>query len=106
VSKIRFIQQNGDIKDIQGAVGESLMRLALANDIEGIVGECGGEMSCATCHVHVEQDFQDRLEPLSTDEIDLLEMTEFYREGCSRLSCQIRVSQEIEGLEVHVAPEN
>lgn len=106
MSKIRFIQPNGEIIEIEGTSGENLMRLALANDVEGIVGECGGEMSCATCHVHVEPDFQDRLEPLSTDEIDLLETTSSYREGCSRLSCQIRVSEKTDGLEVHVAPGN
>lgn len=106
MSKIRFIQPNGEVKEAQGTSGESVMRLALANDIDGIVGECGGEMSCATCHVHVEQEFQDRLEPLSSDEIDLLEMTDSYREGCSRLSCQIKVSQKTDGLEVHIAPGN
>ena len=81
--------------------GESLMQVAVKNGVEGIIGECGGEMSCATCHVYVAVPWSERLPPASLDERELLEMVDGLRDE-SRLSCQIRVSSRFDGIEVEV----
>jgi ferredoxin, 2Fe-2S len=66
---------------------------------------CGGCCSCATCHVHVDPEFIDRLPPMSGDEDDLLDSSD-HRTSCSRLSCQLKVSDVPEGLRVTIAPED
>ena len=72
----------------------------------GIEALCGGMCSCATCHVFVEPEWRDKLKPVSDDELDLLEDTEcFQGDGCSRLSCQIVMSDDLDGIKLTVAPE-
>lgn len=99
--KIRFVQQNGREDVIEAAVGESVMRAALSHAVPGIVADCGGFLSCATCHVFVADDWVDRIAPRTDEEETMLEMavepTEF-----SRLSCQIMVDPDLDGLTLRV----
>jgi len=83
--------------------GSSLMQAATLNGIEGIVGDCGGAMSCATCHVLVESEFLSRLDPMSDAESQMLDYTAAGRQDNSRLSCQIVMSDELDGLVVRMA---
>lgn len=101
--KVRFALPDGSIRDLAGREGESIMQVATRDDIPGIIGECGGEMSCATCHVHVTADWRARLRPPSQDETDLVEISDDYTNE-SRLSCQIKLRPEIDGIMVSVLP--
>ena len=74
------------------------MRAALTGGVEGIVADCGGEASCATCHVFVDSTWTDRVGGPGLDEDDMLEFTACTRQPNSRLSCQIRMSDELDGL--------
>lgn len=84
------------------AEGLSLMEAATARGVPGIIGECGGSMSCATCHVVVAPDWADRAGAPSAFEEDMLDITEADRQPTSRLSCQIRMSATLDGIVVSV----
>jgi ferredoxin, 2Fe-2S len=96
--KVTFIEFSGKETVADGAEGESLLDVALANDVEGITGECGGCLSCATCHVYVDDAWLGKLEPPSQDEDAMLDGTYCDRESNSRLGCQIKLSDEIDGI--------
>ena len=94
----------GEKRAVEIAVGESIMEpLRELND--GVEALCGGMCSCATCHVFVATDWFGKLNPAQDDELELLEETESYRGGESRLSCQIEFSDELEGITFTIAPE-
>ena len=78
------------------------MRAALNEGLEGMVGECGGGLACATCHCYVEEDWADRLPAPAQTELDMLECTASERRPSSRLSCQIIASDALDGLVVHL----
>ncbi|HEY5667248.1 MAG TPA: 2Fe-2S iron-sulfur cluster-binding protein [Gammaproteobacteria bacterium] len=99
--KVTFLQRDGTPSEVNAAVGDSVMETAIDNDIEGIVAECGGACSCATCHVYVENDWLDKLPPPDSLEDGMLDCV-IDRRPNSRLSCQIRVSDEIDGIVVRV----
>lgn len=103
MTTIRFRLPGGDIRTIDAKDGESLMRIAVDNDIEEIEGECGGAVSCATCHVYLPDDVFDKVTPSSRDENDLLEVMDTYRRN-SRLGCQVRACELLEGAEIEVPP--
>lgn len=103
--KITFVQANGSEKTINdGVVGESLMELAKANGVDGILGDCGGGCACATCHVYVAPEWQEKVGKPDDIEDMTLDMVSDIRKPGSRLCCQISVSQELDGLRVEVAP--
>jgi 2Fe-2S ferredoxin len=104
VVKIVFEAADGDPRTVEAAEGQSVMLAAVSNGVPGIIGECGGNMSCATCHVWVSSDFQDLVGPPEEMEDDLLELGVAERRPCSRLSCQIEVSAALDGLVVEVPP--
>ncbi len=104
MTKIRFIQNDGREQEVDGTNGDSVMRVANDHGIPGIIADCGGSMTCATCHVYVPQEWLDRLEPPSEDETAMLEIAVDPQPN-SRLSCQIVVSDRLEGLTVNV-PKN
>lgn len=85
--------------------GDSVMFAAVQNGVAGITGECGGVLSCATCHVYVDEDWLDKVGPPDDDEEDMLGAAAAERRSNSRLSCQIVVSAELDGLIVEVPPE-
>jgi ferredoxin, 2Fe-2S len=82
--------------------GQSLMEAATQRGIPGIIGECGGSMSCATCHVVVAPDWSERAGAPSAFEEDMLDITEAGRQPTSRLSCQIKMSADLDGIVLSV----
>jgi ferredoxin, 2Fe-2S len=99
---ITYVHTDGTRQEIEVPLGTSVMRGAILNNVDGIVAECGGEMMCATCHVYVEPAQLDRCPPQSDDEKAMLEFTASERKLNSRLSCQLVVSLEMDGLVVHL----
>ncbi|WGV17310.1 2Fe-2S iron-sulfur cluster-binding protein [Fuscovulum ytuae] len=93
---------NGQAITLDVAEGTNLMQAAVARGIPGVVGECGGSLSCATCHVVVAPDWADRAGPPGAFEEDMLDITEAERQPSSRLSCQIRMSADLDGIVVSV----
>ena len=98
---VRFIQPDGTSSDVKALSGDSIMETAIDNDIDGIVAECGGACSCATCHVYVEDEWLGKLPQPDALEDGMLDCV-IDRRPNSRLSCQIRVSDEIDGITVHI----
>jgi 2Fe-2S ferredoxin len=97
VPRITFVQPDATEQTIEAATGQSVMRVAIAHGISGIVAECGGGLSCATCHVYVPDDWSGKLPPPSEEEIEMLEMAVDTR-PTSRLSCQIPLNDHCDGL--------
>ena len=101
---ITYIQANGDAYEAEVAVGQTVMSGAVDNMIDGILAECGGSCSCATCHCYVDAQWQEIIDGPSELEQGTLEAVLEPRDN-SRLSCQIVVTQALDGLVVHL-PEN
>jgi 2Fe-2S ferredoxin len=102
--KITYVHTDGTRETVDAVIGNSVMQTALANGIEGIVAECGGSCMCATCHVYVEPDQLALLPPPRQAEDEMLDTTAAERLPNSRLSCQMTVTPELEGLVVHLPP--
>ena len=99
-----FILPTGETRTVDVAPGTTLMTAAVKNGIDGIIGECGGVCMCATCHIYVRQEFFDRLPPALDTEEAVLEVTNAERLPNSRLSCQIKMTDVLDGLTVEVPP--
>jgi 2Fe-2S ferredoxin len=97
---VHFIAPEGRRLTLAAGVAQSLMRAALEAGIDGIKADCGGTMSCATCHVIVDAAWAARLPPPTPDEDAMLEMTAAPRRPTSRLSCQIALDDDLDGLTV------
>lgn len=97
---ITYITPNGDTKTIENAEG-NLMTVAVANQIEGIDGDCGGVCSCGTCHVHVDPEWVEKVGPASESEAGMLELEDEVTDR-SRLGCQVKLTPELDGLVVKV----
>ena len=97
--KIIYKDNQGNSKTIDVDNGLSVMEGAIQNDITGIDADCGGSMACATCHVYVEEKWLDKLSKAEEGENDMIDMA-FEPKKNSRLSCQLIVSDELDGLEV------
>jgi 2Fe-2S ferredoxin len=100
---ITFIDQDGNEREIEAETGSTVMENAINNDIPGILATCGGSCSCATCHVYVDDAWVDKLPPPELDESDMLDTAHDLQEN-SRLSCQIKVTEELDGLIVTTPP--
>jgi 2Fe-2S ferredoxin len=98
--KITYIEHGGKKHTVDAPVGTTVMENAIKNGVPGIVAECGGACSCATCHVHVDEAWKEKVGPPSPMEEDMLDFA-FDVKPTSRLSCQIKVSDELDGLVVH-----
>jgi 2Fe-2S ferredoxin len=103
--KVIFIALDGTERAVDARVGESVMAVAVRNGIPGIIGECGGNCSCATCHVYVGEDFSASVGEAGDMEDDLLDLGVADRRDTSRLSCQIPVTEDLDGLKVHLPEE-
>ena len=101
MAKIIYKDYQGNSKTIELEKGLSVMEGAIQNDIPGIDADCGGAMACATCHVYVEEKWLDKLPKAEDAEVDMIDMA-YEPKKNSRLSCQITVSDKIEGLIVHL----
>ena len=103
MAKVTYIEHNGASHSVDVATGESVMRGALDHDLPGIVAECGGGLACATCHCYVDEAWAEQAgTPASQDERDMLEMTAAEVRPTSRLSCQIEITEALDGLVVHL----
>ena len=99
MAKITYIEHNGKSHTIDVANGLSVMEGAVQNNIPGIDADCGGGMACATCHVYVKEEWFDKLPNKEDGEEDMIDMA-YEPNKFSRLSCQLTVSNELEGLVV------
>ena len=99
--KITYKEHNGGSRTIEFENGLSVMEGAIQNDIPGIDADCGGAMACATCHVYVEENWFNKLPKAEDAEIDMIDMA-FEPKKNSRLSCQIVVSDDLDGLTVNI----
>lgn len=97
--------REGEKRHVSFTAGTSLMQALTEGGIDEVLALCGGVCSCATCHVHVDPEFVDLFEPMSPDEDDLLSGS-LHRSERSRLSCQLRLADDMDGLRVTVAPED
>ncbi|MFJ3212603.1 2Fe-2S iron-sulfur cluster-binding protein [Streptomyces flaveolus] len=100
--RIVFVQPDGSSQEIDALAGDSVMSTATSNLVPGIIGDCGGGLSCATCHVYVAKDWIDVVGRREGDEDEMLEMTSEESNECSRLSCQILVDASVDGLVLNV----
>ena len=101
--KIVYIEPEGDRVEVEVEEGYSVMEGAIMNGVEGIEAECGGACSCATCHCYVREEWWDKLPEIDVIEDSMLEAATERREN-SRLTCQIPVTEELDGLTLEVAP--
>jgi 2Fe-2S ferredoxin len=99
--KITFVLSDGSEKAVDGSVGDSLMETAVDHGIAGIIAECGGGCSCATCHVYIAPDWFPRIAPAEAFETTMYEFAHEPRDT-SRLSCQIALTEDMDGLRVEV----
>jgi 2Fe-2S ferredoxin len=97
--KITYINNEGNSKTIEVEKGLSVMEGAIQNDVSGIDADCGGSMACATCHVYVEEKWFNKLPKAEEAEVDMIDMA-FEPKKNSRLSCQLIVTDELDGLTV------
>lgn len=96
--KVTYVAIDGSRCTIDATVGNSVMSAAVRNGVPGIIGECGGNMSCATCHVYVGEDFAVSVGPPGDLEDAMLDLAVSDRRSTSRLSCQIEVTEALDGL--------
>ena len=99
---ITYVQADGTKQDVEVPTGKRIMQAAVGAGIDGIVAECGGQAMCATCHIYVDSSWLDKLPPVSDDEDEMLEDTTSVRTAESRLSCQIPVTDDLDGIIVRL----
>ena len=99
MTKITFIDAAGTSRTVEAENGSTVMETALKNSVPGIEAECGGACACATCHVYIEPEWQEKVGPPSSMEEDMLDFAFDVRPN-SRLACQIQVKAELDGLTV------
>ncbi len=103
--RVTFAEQSGREVSIDDAeTGQSLMQVATAHGVEGIIGECGGGCACATCHCYIEPEWQDVVGPPDVLEEMTLDGVAHITRDNSRLGCQVLLTEEMDGLKVEVAP--
>jgi 2Fe-2S ferredoxin len=102
MASVTYVEASGNEHVIDVPDGENVMRAALNNGIDGIIGECGGGLACATCHCYVDDAWTPQLPTPDAAEMDMLECTSAERRPTSRLSCQIVVDASLDGLVVHL----
>ena len=100
--RVTYISPRGEAREIDVPVGTTVMSAALKNGIDGIVAECGGVCMCSTCHVFVDEKFYGQLPPANDTEEAVLEIAAVERQPTSRLSCQIKLTDALDGLIVRI----
>jgi ferredoxin, 2Fe-2S len=98
---LTFVEPNGNRRTVEAAVGHSVMEAARANDIHGIRAECGGECACSTCHCYLDSAWLDRVPPAKEDERSLIDFA-WQPKTESRLTCQLFVTESLDGLVLHL----
>jgi 2Fe-2S ferredoxin len=99
---VTYIEHDGTRHPVEVPEGDSVMQGAVNNMVNGIAGECGGGMACATCHCYVDEAWADRVGVATGAEHEMLEVTSSERKPTSRLSCQITISDALNGLVIHL----
>ena len=99
--KVIYIEKNGTRHEVEVPVGTSLMQSAINNMIPGIEGDCGGLCACATCHVYVREPWKQQCSEQEELETNILDFAYDVDED-SRLSCQIKMTEELDGIEIHL----
>jgi 2Fe-2S ferredoxin len=105
VARVTYVQPSGEEETFDLPAGKSLMLGAQSNGVPGILGECGGQAMCATCHVYVDEKHLARLPEMTEEEDAMLDDTACERRTNSRLSCQLEASDDIDGIVVHLPEE-
>ena len=105
MTTLEIITREGNHLRVEAAPDQSIMEAIRDNGVDELLALCGGQLSCATCHVYVEPEYADRLAEMSEYENELLDSSDF-RTPASRLSCQIPCNPGIDGMAVTIAPEN
>ncbi|KEA62301.1 Ferredoxin, 2Fe-2S [Marinobacterium lacunae] len=103
--KVVYVDFQGNRNELEVANGMTLMQGAVMNGLDGIEGECSGSCACATCHCYVDEAYLDKLPEMSENEDELLDGTASERLGTSRLSCQIRMTDDLDGIVVQLPEE-
>ncbi|KKB85009.1 2Fe-2S ferredoxin [Devosia limi DSM 17137] len=101
MTKITFVQKDGERIETEAQLGSTVMETAIMNGVPGVIAECGGACTCATCHVYVDDAWTEAVGGPSAMEEDMLDFA-FDVKATSRLSCQIKVKDHLDGLVVHV----
>ena len=101
MARVTYIEHSGQKHEIEVANGLTVMEGAVQNDIPGIDADCGGGMACATCHVYINDDWFSKLPEKENGEDDMLDQA-YQPNSSSRLSCQIIISEDLNGLVVHL----
>src|ERR687893_1713505 len=102
---VTYVSTDGEREEVELAPGTTVKDGAIENGVDGIVAECGGNAMCATCHVYVDESWIEKLPERSDVEDELLDSTACERTETSRLSCQIRMSDDLDGLVVRLPEE-
>lgn len=105
MTKVVFVDRKGERHELNASNGVSIMEVAMENSIPGIYAECGGTCSCATCHCYVDEKWLDKLTPMDDLEDGMLDGAKERRPN-SRLSCQIQISDALDGIVLEVADNN
>jgi 2Fe-2S ferredoxin len=103
MTTIVFIQPDGSERQVTGQVGDSVMQSAVNAQVPGILGDCGGNCSCATCHAYIGDEWKGRLPAPAAHEADLLACVD-HAQANSRLTCEVIISPELDGLRVYLPP--
>ncbi|MBV7255408.1 2Fe-2S iron-sulfur cluster binding domain-containing protein [Pacificimonas sp. WHA3] len=103
--KLTVVTREGQESTVEAESGLTVMENIRDNDFDELLALCGGSLSCATCHVHVDEAWMAKVGAPNDDEDDLLESSD-YKMANSRLSCQIEMTDELDGLKVRIAPED
>jgi 2Fe-2S ferredoxin len=104
MTKVVFIEPSGNEIEIDAQDGWSIMQIGTANNVDGLVGECGGSCACATCHCYVESK-EELLPKADENELSMLDYAAAETQANSRLSCQIKVAPELEGIRIRLPAE-
>ena len=99
--KVKFIEHGGAVHTFDTAGGQSLMQIATSNRVPGIIADCGGSCSCATCHVYVDAEWLDRVPAASSAEKEMIDCALHVQDN-SRLSCQIELNESLDGIVVRL----
>jgi len=105
MAKLIVVTRDGTEHTVEAKAGLSVMEIIRDAGFDELLALCGGCCSCATCHVHVEPAFADKIPPISADENDLLDSSD-QRDATSRLSCQLPFTDALDGLKVKIAQED
>jgi 2Fe-2S ferredoxin len=99
--KVTFIEHDGAVHAIEATSGQSLMQIAMSNRVPGIIADCGGSCSCATCHVYVDAEWAAKLPPATAVEKEMIDCALHVQET-SRLSCQIELNESLDGIVIRL----